>query len=33
VNWDIRQSTTEADIEIVLQGAKEKQPEDSSCMY
>jgi putative transposase len=26
VNWDIRESTTEADIEIILQGAKEKHP-------
>ena len=24
VNWDIRESMTEADIEIILQGAKEK---------
>ena len=27
VNWDIRESMTEADIEIILQGAKEKDPE------
>jgi len=27
VNWDIRKSMTEADIEIILQGAKEKYPE------
>jgi transposase InsO family protein len=27
VNWDIRESMTEADIEIILQGAKEKYPE------
>jgi transposase InsO family protein len=27
VNWDIRESMTEADIEIILQGAKEKHPE------
>ena len=27
VNWDIRESMTEADIEIILQGAMEKYPE------
>jgi putative transposase len=27
VNWDIRESMTEAAIEIILQGAKEKCPE------
>jgi len=27
VNWEIRESITEADIEIILQGAKEKYPE------
>jgi transposase InsO family protein len=27
VNWDVRESMTEADIEIILQGAKEKYPE------
>jgi len=27
VNWEIRESMTEAEIEIVLQGAKEKYPE------
>jgi putative transposase len=27
VNWDIRESITEADIEIIMQGAKEKYPE------
>jgi len=27
VNWDLRESMTEADIEIILQGAKEKYPE------
>ena len=27
VNWDIRDSMTEADIEIILRGAKEKYPE------
>jgi putative transposase len=27
VNWDIRESMTEADIEITLQGAKEKYAE------
>jgi transposase InsO family protein len=27
VNWDIRESMTEADIEIILQGAKEQYPE------
>ena len=27
VNWDIRESMTEADIEIILQGAKEIHPE------
>jgi transposase InsO family protein len=27
VNWDIRESMAEADIEIILQGAKEKYPE------
>jgi transposase InsO family protein len=27
VNWDARESMTEADIEIILQGAKEKHPE------
>ena len=27
VNWDIRESMTEAAIEIILQGAKEKYPE------
>jgi hypothetical protein len=27
VNWDIRESMTEAEIEIILQGAKEKYPE------
>jgi hypothetical protein len=27
MNWDIRESMTEADIEIILQGAKEKYPE------
>ena len=27
VNWDIRESMTEADIEIILQGAREKYPE------
>jgi transposase-like protein len=27
VNWDIRKAMTEADIEIILQGAKEKYPE------
>jgi transposase InsO family protein len=27
VNWDIRESMTEADIEVILQGAKEKHPE------
>ena len=27
VNWDIRESMTEPDIEIILQGAKEKYPE------
>src|SRR5437660_8589641 len=27
VNWDLRQSMTEADIEIILQGAKEEYPE------
>jgi putative transposase len=27
VNWDIRESMTEADIEIILQAAKEKYPE------
>jgi transposase InsO family protein len=26
VNWDLRESMTEADIEIILQGAKEKYP-------
>jgi hypothetical protein len=27
VNWDIRESMTEADIEIILEGAKGKHPE------
>jgi len=27
VSWDIRESMTEADIEVILQGAKEKYPE------
>jgi hypothetical protein len=27
VNWDIRESMTEADIEIIPQGVKEKYPE------
>ena len=27
VHWDLRESMTEADIEIILQGAKEKYPE------
>jgi putative transposase len=27
VNWDIQESMIEADIEIILQGAKEKYPE------
>jgi putative transposase len=27
VNWNIRETMTEADIEIILQGAKEKYPE------
>lgn len=27
VNWDIRESMTEADIEVILLGAKEKYPE------
>jgi transposase InsO family protein len=27
VNWDVRESMTEADIEIILQGAKEKHTE------
>ena len=27
VNWDIRESMTETDIEIILQGAKEKYPD------
>ena len=27
MNWDIRESMTEADIEIILQGANEKHPE------
>jgi putative transposase len=27
VNWEIRESMTEADIEIILQAAKEKYPE------
>jgi len=27
VSWDLRESMTEADIEIILQGAKEKHPE------
>ena len=27
MNWDIRESMTEADIEIILQGAREKYPE------
>jgi len=27
VNWHIRESMTEADIDIILQGAKEKYPE------
>jgi transposase InsO family protein len=27
VNWDLRESMTEADIEIILQGAKENYPE------
>ena len=27
VNWEIRESMTEAEIEIILQGAKEKHPE------
>jgi putative transposase len=27
VNWDLRDSMTEADIEIILQGAKEQYPE------
>ena len=27
MNWDIRESMTEADIEIILQGAKENCPE------
>jgi putative transposase len=27
VNWDIRGPMTEADIEIILEGAKEKYPE------
>jgi putative transposase len=27
VNWDLRESMTEADIEIILQGAREKYPE------
>jgi len=27
VNWDIQESMTEADIEIILRGAKEKYPE------
>jgi putative transposase len=27
VNWDVREAMTEADIEIILQGAKEKYPE------
>src|SRR6266851_3402546 len=27
VNWEIRESMTEAQIEIILQGAKEKCPE------
>jgi transposase InsO family protein len=27
VNWDIRDSMTEADIEIILQGAKERYPQ------
>ena len=27
VNWDIRESMTEADIKIIVQGAKEKYPE------
>ena len=26
VHWDLRESMTEADIEIILQGAKEKHP-------
>ena len=30
VNWDIRESMTEADIEIIQQGAKERRPEASS---
>jgi putative transposase len=27
VNWNLRESMTEADIEIILQAAKEKYPE------
>ncbi|SPE30655.1 hypothetical protein SBA6_130016 [Candidatus Sulfopaludibacter sp. SbA6] len=27
VNWDLRESMTEADIEIILQAAKERYPE------
>jgi transposase InsO family protein len=27
VHWDLRESMTEADIEIILEGAKEKHPE------
>jgi len=27
VNWDIREAMTESDIEIILQGAKEKYPD------
>jgi hypothetical protein len=27
VNWDIRESMTEAEVEIILQGAKEKCPD------
>ena len=27
MNWNIRETMTEADIEIILQGAKEKYPE------
>ena len=29
VHWDLRESMTEAEIEIILQGAKEKYPEAS----
>jgi transposase InsO family protein len=27
VHWDLRESITEAEIEIILEGGKEKQPE------